>query len=563
MASGGDDQILAAAAEAPAPAQRRHLGLGALASLFTQVAPLIGVTIVSVVVARSLGPDATGAIALISTLLEVLAALFGFGLTMGITYFVSRGDWGARDAFRDSQLAGLALGAVGVGTGLLFFALTRDELFAGLSVLSLLLGIGHLPTTLSRGFTGAIALARERYEAYAAFELVGTAVLIVAAVPLTLTLGVDGALLAILAGRVAAFGVSAVWGVRYGRVAPVPAHARPHRLKEAAVFGSKAWGATLLQLINYRLDLFLLAAFVPRADLGRYSVALSVTALAWVLPAALETVIFPRTADLHAAQGRGEIAHGEADDATARAVRHSVVLLAPAAMLVLLLVLVAVPVLYGPEFMKSVWFGLILIPGVVSLSLGKSLSAVITGRGRPQVALWITAITVPLTIVALPRADPAVRRLRRRDRIDAVVSHEHGAGAVLVPPYDPHPAAPGARSLARRADRLPPRAGNALAPAAPRRALTSLEHARRHAGDDRTVGHRTGDDRAGAHDGLPADVAPGQHGDVRAEVAARAEPRRLDDAWIACGERTVPHVGVREDRGAHRDRAVRLDVDRR
>jgi O-antigen/teichoic acid export membrane protein len=170
-------------------------------------------------------------------------------------------------------------------------------------------------------------------------------------------------------------------------------------LREAAVFGSKAWGATLLQLVNYRLDLFLLAAFVSRADVGRYSVALSVTALAWLLPSALETVIFPRTADLHAAQGRGEIELEESDRATARAVRHSVVLLIPAALLVLLLVVVAVPLLYGPEFMRSVWFGMILIPGVVSLSLGKTLSAVITGRGHPQVALWITAITVPLTIV--------------------------------------------------------------------------------------------------------------------------------------------------------------------
>ena len=45
------------------------------------------------------------------------------------------------------------------------------------------------------------------------------------------------------------------------------------------------------------------------------------------------------------------------------------------------------------------WFGLILIPGVVGLSLGKSLSAVVTGRGRPQYALLTTLITVPLTIV--------------------------------------------------------------------------------------------------------------------------------------------------------------------
>ena len=38
---------------------RRHLGLGALASLIVQVAPLVAVTILSVVVARRLGPSGT------------------------------------------------------------------------------------------------------------------------------------------------------------------------------------------------------------------------------------------------------------------------------------------------------------------------------------------------------------------------------------------------------------------------------------------------------------------------------------------------------------------------
>jgi O-antigen/teichoic acid export membrane protein len=393
-----DAQPVERAGPAPTPAPRRHLGLGALASLFVQIAPLVGVTFVSVVVARRLGADATGAIGLLTALLEVLLALFGFGLTTGITYLASRGDWSVVDAFRESQLAAAVLGTLGIAVGLAFYVITRDEVFAGLSLLSAVLGIGHLPFKLARGFTGAIALSRERYEAYAAFELVGTAVLIVTAVPLTFVWGLNGALTGIAAASIAACVAASAWAARYARVAPRPPQARRGRLREATAFGSKAWGATVLQLINYRLDLFLLAAFATRADVGRYSVALSVTALAWILPSALETVIFPRTADLHAAQARGEIGAEESDRATAKAVRHSVVLLLPAAVMVIVLVVGAVPLLYGAEFAKTVWFGLILIPGVVILSLGKSISAVVTGRGRPQYALWTTAITVPLTI---------------------------------------------------------------------------------------------------------------------------------------------------------------------
>jgi PST family polysaccharide transporter len=147
---------------------------------------------------------------------------------------------------------------------------------------------------------------------------------------------------------------------------------------------------------------------VSRADVGRYSIALSVTALAWILPAALETVLLPRTADLHAAHGRGEIAAEESDQATARAVRHGVVLLAPATAIVVVLVVVGVPLLYGREFIKTVWFGLILVPGVVGLSLGKTLSAVVTGRGRPHYALLTTLITVPLTVALYLLLIPAL-----------------------------------------------------------------------------------------------------------------------------------------------------------
>ena len=225
-------------------------------------------------------------------------------------------------------------------------------------------------------------------------------------------------------------------------------------MREATAFGSKVWGATLLQLINYRLDLFLLGAFVSRAEVGRYSVALSVTALAWVLPAALETVIFPRTADLHAAEVRGEISAEDADEATVRAVRHSVVLLVPATVLVLVLVVGAVPLLYGSAFMQTVWYGLILIPGVIALSLGKSVSAVIAGRGRPQYALWTTAITVPLTIVLYLALIPILGGLRCSARLDYLVPCEHGAWTDLVQADYPAPVAGGAGALARRAPRL-------------------------------------------------------------------------------------------------------------
>lgn len=380
-----------------APA-RRHLGFGAVASLTAQLAPLAAMTVLSVVVARRLGPQGTGSVALLTALLEALILLFSVGINSGVTYLVSRGDWGVRSALRQTQRVAATLGLAGVAVGMLFYLLTRHGIFARISLASALIGLVHLPAALGRSFLASLALARQRYEAYAAFELVHSAVILCAGIALTFAFGLIGALIGLAAANFAAWLAAFVWGERFARVVDDQADGSPGRLRAAVSFGVKAWGAGLLQLINYRLDLFLLGAFASRADVGRYSVALSVTALAWVLPSALETVLFPRTADLHGAQLRGEIDLTESDAATARAIRHSVLLLVPAGAIVLLLVLGAIPLLYGSAFARAIGFGLILVPGVLGLSLAKALSAVTTGRGKPEYALWTTAVTVPLTI---------------------------------------------------------------------------------------------------------------------------------------------------------------------
>ena len=51
----------------------------------------------------------------------------------------------------------------------------------------------------------------------------------------------------------------------------------------------QAWSANLLQLLNYRLDIFILSALATRSAVGVYSIAVSVTALGWVLCGVLLT----------------------------------------------------------------------------------------------------------------------------------------------------------------------------------------------------------------------------------------------------------------------------------
>ena len=153
----------------------------------------------------------------------------------------------------------------------------------------------------------------------------------------------------------------------------------------------------MLQFLNYRLDLFILGAFATRADVGRYSLAVSLTMVGWLLPAAIGQVLFPRTASLDSV-ARSDAGREAADDATARVIRHTVILQAPTAFVLAILLVVGIPIAYGQAFHQSILLGFLLLPGVLAVSVAKVAIAVVTGRGYPQYSLYTTFVTVPVTL---------------------------------------------------------------------------------------------------------------------------------------------------------------------
>jgi O-antigen/teichoic acid export membrane protein len=170
-------------------------------------------------------------------------------------------------------------------------------------------------------------------------------------------------------------------------------------MPRALRFGLQAWGGNLLQQINYRFDLIILGGFATASAVGVYSVALTLTGVAWVLPQAIQTVLFPRAASLDESMRVGDITADETDAAVAKAVRHGVLLTVPAAVLISALLLIAVPLLYGTKFHDTTTLGFILLPGVLLLGIGKVLSSVTAGRGHPRYALWVAAIVAPVTLI--------------------------------------------------------------------------------------------------------------------------------------------------------------------
>jgi O-antigen/teichoic acid export membrane protein len=376
---------------------RRHLGAGAALSVLVQGGPLLAGGVLSIVLARTIGPSGNGKFALLVTLTGITSLVVSLGLTAGITYEVSRRRWSTRRVFRTSYEAALVLGLTGLGAGLGVFLLLHGSVFHGISTWLAVVALSSLPPILAYQYADAILLARERYEGYAALEISHSATLLLIGAAFTIPFGVTGAVIGLPAAALVGAANGVVLLVREVRRDTVVDQLGS--LSRAVRFGLQSWGANLLQQINYRFDVIILGGFATASAVGVYSVALTLTGVAWVLPQALQTVLFPRTASLDESTRVGEIPAGETDAAVAKAVRHGVLLTVPAALLISALLLIAVPVLYGTKFHDTTRLGFILLPGVLLLGIGKVLSSAIAGRGYPRYALWVAAIVVPVTLI--------------------------------------------------------------------------------------------------------------------------------------------------------------------
>jgi O-antigen/teichoic acid export membrane protein len=365
--------------------------------VLVQGGPLVAAGVLSIVIARTIGPSGNGHFTLLVTLTGFAAMVASLGLTAGITYEVSHRRWAVRQAFRTSYLAALVLGLAGFLGGLGFFVITHETVFRGISTGLAVLTLSSLPPALAYSYADVIMLARERYESYAGLELSHSTTLLLVSAGLVIPFGLTGAAIGLPAAAVVGALVGALLLLREARRDQVvdSGDSMPRALR----FGLQSWGANLLQQVNYRFDVIILGGFASASAVGVYSIALTLTGVAWVLPQALQTVLFPRAASLHAAALLGEIDAADSDAALAKAIRHGVLLTLPAGLLISALLLVAVPLLYGGEFHDTTELGFVLLPGVLLLGIGKVLSSAVAGRGYPRYALWSAAVVMPITLV--------------------------------------------------------------------------------------------------------------------------------------------------------------------
>ena len=379
----------------PAPQPGRSLAGGALLAATARVGFVVGGALVTVLVARLLGPDDSGAFLVISSLLLSLITLSTLGIEIGGAWMVASRRWPLPGALASSALAALVLGALGAAIGLGIYALSADSAFEGIDLTVALLAMAALPPALLVSIYSQLAIATERYEASLVMSGTQAVVYVAAVAILASAADLEGAAAGLFAGWVAGALVALAWGRRASRQWEGERGAvELARVRKALAFGIKLYAANAAAILIYRFDVFLLNAYSGAAEAGYYAVAIAATTALVVLPTALGNVLFPRLASL---------SDGEADEPRRRevqdqAIRHTALIVLGSSLLLALALPIFTEPVFGAEFGPAVVPGLILIPGAAALGMATTLYSALAGRERPEYALWIAVITTPVAI---------------------------------------------------------------------------------------------------------------------------------------------------------------------
>lgn len=161
-------------------------------------------------------------------------------------------------------------------------------------------------------------------------------------------------------------------------------------LKSALAFAIPCYAANSAQFLNYKLDVFVVGFFAGQASVGRYTLAVSLAQLLWLMSNSVASVLLPKVA---AADDVDASIHH-----TTRVTRLALWGTAVGAVALALVATQAIPLLYGEPFRPSVSALLWLLPGIVIFSVANVLAAYIAGIGKPRLNLYVSGISLIITI---------------------------------------------------------------------------------------------------------------------------------------------------------------------
>ena len=349
--------------------------------------------VAGIIVARWLGAEGLGQLAVINVSVATIVQLASMGLPSANTYFIAQDNRHLGAAAINSLVFAVIVGGL-LALGLTVLTTLRPDWFGFIPPRLIGVAAVSIPFQLLTLIGLNIFLALGRIERFNLLDLAGQAFVLLNAVVALLILNAGlwvlvslntatsvlmGLLIVVL---VATFGA--------GLKDKLPWRLDSSLLRRMMRYGIKSHISILASALIFRADLLVVNHFRGPAEAGVYSVASQVGMMLMLLPGVIATLLFPRvTAE--------QDARGETTCVVTRHVALMMVLVCLATIPLSFLL----PTLYGADFSDLRIQILILLPGVYLVGVQSVLVQHFNALGLPSVIPMFWVATLALNIILL------------------------------------------------------------------------------------------------------------------------------------------------------------------
>lgn len=344
--------------------------------------------VTSILLARWLGPTDRGVLALMTEVYTVALGIVALGLPMTVTYYTSRSDAPRGSILGNTLIYGVGIAALVVPLSWLLHAPIADLFSRGHGGMAWILAGAMVPTLFLDWTTHNQLLGKLMFGRYNVLVIISrlTTLALVILLVGSLDVGVTGAVIAVGAASAVMIGGSLPPLLRDGR----PRLDLPY-FRLMIRYGRRVQLGTLLQFVNYRLDVLLLQFFRPLRDVGIYVVAVILAELVITLANAFGSSVLPLVSHLEGTARQTAL--------TVSSLRHHTILALVAVAANAIFAPIVILFAYGSGFGDALVPFYILLPGMWFLGTSSVITNDLRGRGRPGTSSLLAAFVVVVTVI--------------------------------------------------------------------------------------------------------------------------------------------------------------------
>lgn len=367
-----------------------EFGIDVSINFITQILAFCLLFVSSIIIARTLGPEGKGLFSLVLMIPIMTVTLTNMGINFSNIYFIGKNRYPIGSIVGNALFYSLIVGGSVAFFLIILEPLLNSHFLKGVSRIYLYTTLPLIPFLLMSENIYYVLLGYRKMIKLSILRLINplTYLTILVITYYFFQLSVYGAILANISGLLVCLLVGIYFLVKSGYCAGLTLNKTLYM--ESFKFGLKQHLGAIFQLLNYRLDMLIIAVLLTSMEVGQYSVSVVIAETIWYIPSSLGQVLYPKTAtsDIKAA-----------NTFTPLVCKTNIILTFIAILILYGISGIIIPWLFTSEFYPSVMALKLLLPGTFFLGISKVLGSDLTGRGFPQYSTYASLVSLIFTVI--------------------------------------------------------------------------------------------------------------------------------------------------------------------